>query len=72
MSAPLPLRIPNSYSEYNKERAMIRIAIAVLLLALTGCAEAMPTGDEDNRLLNKSARPDGAPPAPWMPRMLFE
>jgi hypothetical protein len=50
---------------------MIRIAIAVLLLALAGCVEAMPTGDEDNRLLNKSAPADGAP-TPWMPRMLFE
>ncbi len=51
---------------------MIRIAIALLLLALTGCVAPMPTGDEDNRLLNKSAPPDGAPTAPWMPRMIFE
>ena len=50
---------------------MIRIAIAVLLLALTGCVAAMPEHDEDNRLLNKSAPPDNAPTAPYMPRMLL-
>ncbi|WP_459852257.1 hypothetical protein [Dongia sp. agr-C8] len=55
-----------------EERMMVRIAIAVLLLALTGCVAPMPTGDEDNRLLNQSAPPDGAPTAPWMPRMIFE
>jgi hypothetical protein len=49
---------------------MIRIAIAVLLLALTGCVEAMPTGDENNRLLNQSAQSEA--PSHWMPRMLFE
>jgi hypothetical protein len=51
---------------------MIRIAIAALLLALAGCVAPMPTGDQDNRLLNKSAPPDGAPTAPFMPRTLFE
>ena len=51
---------------------MIRIAIALLLLALTGCVQPMPLHDEDNRLLNKSAPPDNAPTAPYMPRLLFE
>ncbi len=49
---------------------MIRIAIAVLLLALTGCVAEMPRGDENNRLLNQSLKPDA--PTPWVPRMLFE
>jgi hypothetical protein len=50
---------------------MIRIAMALLLLALTGCVDPMPAHDEDNRLLNKSAPPDDARTAPYMPRMLF-
>lgn len=49
---------------------MIRIAIALLLVALTGCVEPMPLGDENNRLLNQSAQQHA--PAPWRPRMLFE
>lgn len=51
---------------------MIRIAMAVLLLALAGCVEPMPLGDEDNKLLNKTAPADGAPTDGWRPRMLFE
>ena len=51
---------------------MIRIGMALLLLALAGCVEPMPLGDEDNKLLNKTAPADGAPTAPYMPRMLFE
>ena len=51
---------------------MIRIAMAVLLLALTGCVEPMPTGDEDNRLLNQSAQHLNDAPTQWLPRMLFE
>ena len=50
---------------------MIRIiAIAVLLLALTGCVAAMPPHDENNRILNQSANSDA--PDPWRPRTLFE
>jgi hypothetical protein len=49
---------------------MTRIAIAVLLLALAGCVAPMPSGDENNRLLNQSWHPDA--PGPWVPRMLFE
>ena len=49
---------------------MTRIAIALLLLALTGCVAEMPLHDEDNRLMNKSWHPDT--PGPWTPRMLFE
>jgi hypothetical protein len=50
---------------------MTRIfAIAVLLLTLTGCVDAMPLHDENNRLLNQSWHPDA--PGPWMPRTLFE
>jgi hypothetical protein len=50
---------------------MIRIALALLLLALTGCVEPMPLHDEDNRLLNKTAPGDNVQ-GPWRPRMLFE
>ncbi len=49
---------------------MIRIALAVLLLALTGCVAPMPLGDENTRLLNQSLKPDA--PTPWVPRLLFE
>ena len=49
---------------------MTKIAIAVLLLALTGCVAEMPPHDENNRLLNQTWHPDG--PTPWRPRMLFE
>jgi hypothetical protein len=49
---------------------MTRIAIAVLLLALTGCVAEMPRGDENNRILNQSRQPDA--PTPWVPRRLFE
>jgi len=49
---------------------MIRIALAVLLLALTGCVEAMPLHDENNRLLNQEAQSKA--PQPWVPRLLFE
>lgn len=49
---------------------MIRIAIAVLLLALAGCVDAMPSHDENNRLLNKEAQTKA--PEPWVPRLLFE
>jgi hypothetical protein len=51
---------------------MIRIAISLLLLALAGCVEPMPTGDEDNKLLNQSAQALDKAPVPWRPRMLFE
>jgi hypothetical protein len=54
----------------SEEGTMIRIAIAVLLLALTGCVAPMPPGDENNRLLNQSWQPDA--PTPWVPRLLFE
>ena len=50
---------------------MIRIAMAVLLLALTGCVEPMPLHDEDNQLLNKTWPGENAQGA-WRPRMLFE
>ena len=50
---------------------MIRIALALLLLALTGCVQPMPTHDEDNRRLNKTWPGENAPGA-WRPRMLFE
>ncbi|MDQ7247993.1 hypothetical protein [Dongia sedimenti] len=46
---------------------MIKIAVAVLLLALTGCVAPMPSHDENNRILNQYHAPDQ-----WMPRMLFE
>jgi hypothetical protein len=49
---------------------MARIAIAVLLLTLTGCVAPMPVHDENNQLLNQSYQPDA--PTPWRPRMLFE
>jgi hypothetical protein len=50
---------------------MMRIvAIAAVLLALTGCVDAMPAHDENNRILNQSANSDAPPP--WRPRMLFE
>jgi hypothetical protein len=49
---------------------MTRIALALLLLALTGCVAEMPLHDENNRLLNQSWKPDA--PTPWVPRMLFE
>ena len=49
---------------------MTRIAVVVLLLALTGCVDAMPVHDENNRLLNKEAQAKA--PQPWVPRMLFE
>jgi hypothetical protein len=48
---------------------MIRIAIAVLLLALTGCVKAMPEHDENNLVMNKSWHGDA--PRPWPP-MPFE
>jgi len=51
---------------------MIRIAMALLLLALSGCVAPMPTGDENNRLLNQEAQKLDKAPAPWRPRMLFE
>ena len=51
---------------------MIRIAMALLMLALTGCVEPMPVHDEDNKLLNQSAQHLYDPPVPWRPRMLFE
>ena len=49
---------------------MTRIAIALLLLTLTGCVAPMPLHDENNRLLNQSAQSDA--PTPWPPLMLFE
>jgi hypothetical protein len=49
---------------------MTRIAIAVLLLALTGCVDKMPAGDTNDQLLNKSWHADA--PEPWRPRQLFE
>ena len=49
---------------------MIRIAIAMLLVALTGCVDAMPEHDENNALMNKTWHADA--PGPWRPRMLFE
>jgi hypothetical protein len=50
---------------------MIRIAMALLLLALAGCVAPMPEHDEDNRLMNKTWPGENAPGA-WRPRMLFE
>jgi hypothetical protein len=50
---------------------MTRIAIALLLLALTGCVQPMPLHDEDNRLMNKTWPGENAQ-GPWTPRMLFE
>jgi len=50
---------------------MIRIALALVLLALAGCVEPMPTHDEDNRLMNKTWPGENAP-GDWRPRMLFE
>jgi hypothetical protein len=50
---------------------MIRIALAVLLLALAGCVQPMPLNDEDNRLMNKTWPGENAQ-GPWRPRMLFE
>lgn len=50
---------------------MTRIAVALLLLALAGCVEAMPVHDEDNRVMNKTWPGENAPGA-WRPRMLFE
>jgi hypothetical protein len=50
---------------------MIRIALALLLLALAGCVEPMPLHDEDNRLMNKTWPGENAQ-GPWRPRMLFE
>ena len=49
---------------------MTRIAIAVLLLALTGCVAEMPLHDENNRLLNQTWHADAK--GPWTPRLLFE
>ena len=49
---------------------MIRIALAALLLALTGCVAPMPEGDYNGRLLMQDRAVDG--PVPWRPRMLFE
>ena len=46
------------------------IALAALLLSLTGCVEAMPLHDENNHLLNQSWHADAR--GPWTPRMLFE
>lgn len=51
---------------------MVRIAMAALLLALAGCVAPMPTGDENNRLLNQTAQHLDDAPQPWRPRMLFE
>ena len=50
---------------------MTRIALALLLLALTGCVAPMPEHDEDNRLLNQTWPGEDAP-GPWRPRMIFE
>jgi hypothetical protein len=49
---------------------MIKIALALLLLALTGCVAEMPLHDENNRLLNQSWHPDA--PTEWRPRQFFE
>jgi hypothetical protein len=49
---------------------MIRIALALLLLALTSCVDAMPPHDENNVLLNKEAQTKA--PEPWVPRLLIE
>jgi hypothetical protein len=46
---------------------MIKIAVAVLLLALTGCVAPMPLHDENNRLLNQYHAPNQ-----WVPRLLVE
>jgi len=47
---------------------MIRIAMAVLLLALTGCVAAMPEHDENNAMMNKTwhgDKPSSWPPLPF-------
>jgi hypothetical protein len=54
-----------------KGTTMTRLALALLLLALAGCVEAMPAHDEDNRLMNKTWPGENAP-GDWRPRMLFE
>jgi len=46
---------------------MFRIAIAVLLLALTGCVKAMPEQDENNAMMNKTWHGDKA--HPWPPTL---
>ena len=66
-------RPPAIAAEMTSEGAkMIRVAMALLLLTLTGCVEPMPLHDEDNKLLNQSAQHLTDGPAPWRPRTLFE
>ena len=49
---------------------MIRIALALLLLALAGCVAPMPEGDYNGRMLMQQRQAQG--PTPWVPRQLFE
>jgi hypothetical protein len=51
-------------------RMMIRIALAALLLALTGCVAPMPEGDFNGQVLRQARQADG--PVEWRPRTLFE
>jgi hypothetical protein len=49
---------------------MTRIAIAVLLLALTGCVDKMPEGDTNDQLLNKSWHADAPEPEESIPQFV--